>query len=1212
MTQTYCLEPIEPLRHSYSFTDPLYNNGSNEYRNVDMNRKYIGNFHLTDKLGQGTFGIVVLGTHQITGEKVAVKILDKEKILQETDKSRLEREIKILKNMRHKNIVRLYDVKETRTSLYIIMEYICGQELFEYITNKGKLSEIEACKFYQQIISGIEYLGKIKVVHRDLKPENLLLDENNNIKIVDFGLSNEYPKNELLITACGSPCYAAPEMINGEKYNGLCADIWSSGIVLYAMLCGYLPFEEEDNEKLYKKIIQGKFNCPKFLSNEAKNFLHCVLNTNPKKRYTIAQMKSHPWFNLVDPKLNMTEGLLLNKIIVPIDDNIVSEMVNKYNFNDEEIRTSLILNEHNHITTTYFLILNKKLRNGEKSIGDMKSKEFLNYINNKNNWLEHYKYNFQKIIKERVKDRLLNLNKIEKKNKSAEKNTRRKTENSLLKSISSQSGSTGINKESVNRIIKDSPLKLNVQKINPKEIKNDKGSATERQKLYSNRLYYKNNSIKKKDEERKNNSVGARNLKKKEKKINNQCNHSKNTKVYKKIEEYEFKFLHNSKEKNIIPTEKLEEIQENSKNVTYNSQKKKIKKTHLNKKAITNKNVIRPHRTRNNENSIFDNRDNYNYLTSDNCKRKNDSTQDSLNKFNDVKNNNLEKNERITVTHKITKNMNQKSKTANLTGNTEIINEFPENMHKKIQIKELMKRVKLKSGNKPDKIVPKRINNSIIQKNRIRSLLQEQTNKMEKNEKNEDYTARETYDLKKIYVPKTSNKKAKYNNICKAKIKNSNDQTNRNVRVVNRWGNNKYYSKFINTSVSYDRSKNEKTPIKINNSNNYYNDDNYNVTKNNNESNDNKLRNELFVTDEVNHIDEYEDVSNSGHNINNLEEEKNNNENYNNEDKAKNLNEELEKVKLEEKDIKYIKLKSKHRKFKAARIRNHEISNELNNYEKHILNPRFASTEGNSNKDKDKNNNNNNNNSNKIVIFKSTKARNKTKTDVVNFDVLAKTDKNFYPKKEKTNAKLKVMILNHQSNTISSKKKLNLDRLDYYNYIKNSNISKKIGSVTERGCNSMTNCEKNKNNTDGNIVDKNYYKNNLNNEDIKIEVNNDSFKKKHTQICNTFENVLDFDSVIYGEDEYKPYDLYSIKFVSTCNKIKEVKDEISKELENKKITHKLYKNKFICNKRGDNRFDIEVIGNRLSKNIFIFKCFKKYGDNKIYRDTIFNLLNKLK
>ena len=397
-TEFYTLSPNDYPKYSYSFTNPLYNSHPNYNDNPVINRKYIGQFILGEKLGQGTFGIVVLAKHQITGEKVAIKILDKEKIIQEADKTRIEREIKILKNLRHNNIVHLYDIKETSNSLYIIMEYIQGKELFDYIVSKKRLSEIEACNFYQQIISGIEYLGKIRVVHRDIKPENLLLDNKNKIKIVDFGLSNIYPNNELLQTACGSPCYAAPEMINGELYKGLGADIWSSGIVLYAMLCGYLPFEDGDNEILYKKITDGKFKTPKYLSENCKDILHKILNVDPKKRYTIKQIKKHPWFNLINPRINLSEGLLLNVYIVPIDEKIVEEMATKYKFNEDIVRANLISNKHNHTTTTYYLLLTKKIREGKKSVADLKSKEFLNYISNPVNLLSTYGNDLNMII----------------------------------------------------------------------------------------------------------------------------------------------------------------------------------------------------------------------------------------------------------------------------------------------------------------------------------------------------------------------------------------------------------------------------------------------------------------------------------------------------------------------------------------------------------------------------------------------------------------------------------------------------------------------------------------------------------------------------------------------------------------------------------------------------------------------------------------------
>ena len=387
-----------------------------------ITKKKIGDYILGKKLGQGTFGIVVLAKHQITGESVAIKILDKDKIVKESDKTRLEREIRIMKIMYHNNIVHLYNVIENSKELYLIMEYIPGKELFDYIINKKHLDEIESCKFYQQILSGIEYLGKTKVAHRDLKPENLLLDSKKNIKIVDFGLSNTYFQDELLSTACGSPCYAAPEMLSGKKYNGINIDIWSSGIVLYAMLCGYLPFEDNDNPKLYKKIIKGVFETPEFLSPLAVDLLHRILNVDPEKRYTIEQIKKHPWFNQLNPKFNMSEGLLIEKYVVPFDEEIINQMVNEYSYNEQLIKVNLLVNKHNHITTTYFLILRKKIRMGKKSIGDMTSQLFIDYINDEKNLLSSYDNDLNSIII----DRILNIKNQEKKQETEKEKEKEK------------------------------------------------------------------------------------------------------------------------------------------------------------------------------------------------------------------------------------------------------------------------------------------------------------------------------------------------------------------------------------------------------------------------------------------------------------------------------------------------------------------------------------------------------------------------------------------------------------------------------------------------------------------------------------------------------------------------------------------------------------------------------------------------------------------
>ena len=176
------------------------------------------------------------------------------------------------------------------------MEYARGGELFEYIVSRKRVREKDACKFLHQIMSGVDYLHKLGICHRDLKPENLLMDDHNNIKIVDFGLSNTYKPGETLQTACGSPCYAAPEMIAGKRYHGLNSDIWSTGIILYAMTCGYLPFEDPNTSKLYKKILNCDYLIPGFISKASKDLIRKILNTDPSKRFTVKEIRNHEWY----------------------------------------------------------------------------------------------------------------------------------------------------------------------------------------------------------------------------------------------------------------------------------------------------------------------------------------------------------------------------------------------------------------------------------------------------------------------------------------------------------------------------------------------------------------------------------------------------------------------------------------------------------------------------------------------------------------------------------------------------------------------------------------------------------------------------------------------------------------------------------------------------------------------------------------------------
>ena len=203
----------------------MYNFEIQEKSKSFPKNQVVGNYIIGKSIGKGTFGNVKLAVHTITGEKVAIKILEKSRIKDSSDIERVSRELKILKQVNHPNVVKLYEIIETPKQIYLAMEYMPCGELFDYIVSRNKLSEEQACLFYQQILSGLDYLHKSHIIHRDLKPENLLLDQNNIIKIVDFGLSYLETSTELLKTACGSPCYAAPEMIAGKRYKGQSADI---------------------------------------------------------------------------------------------------------------------------------------------------------------------------------------------------------------------------------------------------------------------------------------------------------------------------------------------------------------------------------------------------------------------------------------------------------------------------------------------------------------------------------------------------------------------------------------------------------------------------------------------------------------------------------------------------------------------------------------------------------------------------------------------------------------------------------------------------------------------------------------------------------------------------------------------------------------------------------------------------------------------------
>lgn len=259
--------------------------------------RMIGLYVLHQTLGSGTFGKVKLATHALTGHRVAVKIINKHKISSMDIGGRIKREIQFLRMLRHPHIIKLYEVIATPSDIIMVLEY-AGGELFQYIVEHGRLQENEARRFFQQIITATNYCHKHKVAHRDLKPENLLLDEFLNIKVGDFGLSNLMGDGDFLKTSCGSPNYAAPEVIAGRLYSGPEVDVWSCGVILYVMLCGRLPFDDDYVPSLFVKISKGIYSLPSHLSPEAKSLLSSMLVVDPMKRITIPDIMQLPWFNV--------------------------------------------------------------------------------------------------------------------------------------------------------------------------------------------------------------------------------------------------------------------------------------------------------------------------------------------------------------------------------------------------------------------------------------------------------------------------------------------------------------------------------------------------------------------------------------------------------------------------------------------------------------------------------------------------------------------------------------------------------------------------------------------------------------------------------------------------------------------------------------------------------------------------------------------------
>ncbi|TPR01104.1 Meiotically up-regulated protein [Aspergillus niger] len=259
----------------------------------DMQR--LDQYQTVKILGEGSFGKVKLAIHQPSGRQVALKIISRRKLLSRDMVGRVEREIQYLQLLRHPHIIKLYTVIATKTDIVMVLEY-AERELFDYLVKRGRCNDAEARKFFQQIICAVEYCHRHKIVHRDLKPENLLIDSEKNVKIADFGLSNIMTDGNFLKTSCGSPNYAAPEVISGKLYAGPEVDVWSCGVILYVLLVGRLPFDDDYIPALFKKIAAGNFHMPGYISPGAARLIRSMLQVHPVHRLTIPEIRQDPWF----------------------------------------------------------------------------------------------------------------------------------------------------------------------------------------------------------------------------------------------------------------------------------------------------------------------------------------------------------------------------------------------------------------------------------------------------------------------------------------------------------------------------------------------------------------------------------------------------------------------------------------------------------------------------------------------------------------------------------------------------------------------------------------------------------------------------------------------------------------------------------------------------------------------------------------------------
>ena len=636
-------------------------------------------YDIIDVLGEGTFGVVRLGRDKITGEKVAIKILEKQKIIARHDEERVRRELDIIRRVNHINIIKIIKIEEDKDNKYLIMEYCEKGELFNHIIESENLGELEAAYYYYQLINGLECIHNNDFVHRDIKPENLLINKDNILKIIDFGLSNYFDKTQLLKTPCGSPCYASPEMVTGKNYDGCLSDVWSSGIVLYAMLCGYLPFEDPNNDILYRKIYLCNVEYPDDMSEDALNLLERILVNKPEIRITIPEIKKHPFYLKGRARFELLHADLLKE--VEIDYTTLKESKSKGDINREGERKTrneknkskknleIIKNELNSVDKIN-MDKNDEIKNDNKQNKNIITKKYEKTVDKENekeiitNFKE--KINNNEIIK-KIKESFENKESKEIKEKEENKKSKESRESKENKGYKENIENKGKKEIKENKEFKGNKEIKEIKEIIDNKEKKEIIENKESKRIKENKQNKENIENKENKNNNKNNNNEKIPLEKRNDKDKNKDNLNENKDnvvniLYprnKRNNKNEIKYIYNQDDKKNIFNDSDRKVRETKSYVSYNisksvnidtnnrrkeryeskSNNKIIKINNNNNKELEKKENSEQRLDNKKRNNQRDNKVRVSFNIIDNNNTKNKSTIDS-----DIYNNNITKN----------------------------------------------------------------------------------------------------------------------------------------------------------------------------------------------------------------------------------------------------------------------------------------------------------------------------------------------------------------------------------------------------------------------------------------------------------------------------------------------------------------------------------------------------------------------------------------